>query len=52
MGLVNYGRNLPEDNLTLPELAKKAGYSKHLIGLSEDEIVRIPFVRNATLVEV
>ncbi len=36
MGLVNYGWNLPEDNITLPDLAKKAGYSTHLIGLQHE----------------
>lgn len=36
MGLVNYGWNLPEKNITLPDLAKKAGYSTHLIGLQHE----------------
>ncbi len=36
MGLVNYGWNLPKENITLPNLAKKAGYSTNLIGLQHE----------------
>ncbi len=33
MGLTNMGWDLPENNNTLPQLLKTAGYSTHLIGL-------------------
>ncbi|MBD3187886.1 sulfatase-like hydrolase/transferase [Candidatus Bathyarchaeota archaeon] len=36
MGLVNRGWNLPENNLTLPELLTNAGYHTKLVGLQHE----------------
>lgn len=33
MGLTNFGWNLPEKNLTIPQILKANGYSTHLLGV-------------------